>query len=1115
MLRVITSTSASARLDSAREFLANRPPDAEVVIVGASRGAADDLVRAVAARAGATFGLTRFSLTELAARAATDRLARGRRAAGTRAGAEAVAARAVFEAQAEAELDYFAPVSALPGFPKALARTLYELRLARLGPASLVRDDEGSSSQDQGLADLCRLLSRFENALAAAAVDDRAALFVSAAEACRAGEIRWAQLPLLLLDVPLDARAEHEFVAALVSRSPEILATVPDGDSFARAALEALGAAVEVRVDSAPAESDLAHLRRFVFVRERPPQRGRAGDVSLFSAPGEAREAVEIVRRILDEVPRGVRFDEMAVLLRTPQQYVGLLEHACARGGVSAYFDRGTERPDPAGRAFVALLSCAVEGLSAKRFDEYLSLGQVPQIGEIDAAPSTVVPDDEAADVAAGWAPKGNEEQRRAGGAGARGDESGAAGAEPPDSDDEAVVAGTLRSPWKWEELIVESAVVGGRTRADGKARWRRRLAGLQADYEYRIQALQREEPESARIARYKRDLRNLVHLRTFALPIIDRLADWPDRATWGEWLVEFDALARRALRRPTRVLQTLADLRPMAAVGPVTLDEARDALHDRLATLDRDPPARRYGSVFIGTPHQARGRTFRVVFVPGLAERVVPQRPREDPLLLDGTRRSVDAALVTLAERGAAERLLLKIAIGAASERLYLSYPRLDVSETRARVPSFYALDVARAITGQVPDHRVLASDAADEGGAHLAWPAPADPDRAIDDLEHDLAVLKPLLDARDPAVVKGHAHYMLGLNEALRRSVISRWSRGRPAWSPSDGLVRVAPGTRSALEANRLHRRPYSLSALQRFASCPYQFLLATIYRLEPWDEPEPLVRMDPLTRGSLFHAAQAQFYREMEAKGALPVLASAVEDAARTLDTVLDRVAAQYEETLAPAIPRVWRDEVSEIRRDLGIWVQKIAGTAGPDAWQPKYFEFSFGLDDEGRDPRSLPHPIVVGDRFILRGSVDLIEQRDDLDVCRVTDHKTGKNRSTSDLIVGGGTMLQPVLYSAAIERGLDKRVAEGRLFYATTAGGFVEHRIPINDYTRQQGLAVLQIIDRSVEAGFLAPAPAERACAWCDFRPVCGPREEERAARKSVDRLADLRALRGMR
>src|SRR5262249_31645888 len=151
----------------------------------------------------------------------------------------------------------------------------------------------------------------------------------------------------------------------------------------------------------------------------------------------------------------------------------------------------------------------------------------------------------------------------------------------------------------------------------------------------------------------------------------------------------------RRVLRRPERVLRILADLRPMADVGPVSIENARDVLHDRLIALDRDPPPQRYGRVFVGTPHQARGRAFRVVFVPGLAERVVPQRPREDPLLLDDARTELDSALVTLNERATAERLLLKIAIGAATERLYLSYPRLDIGETRARVPSFYALDV------------------------------------------------------------------------------------------------------------------------------------------------------------------------------------------------------------------------------------------------------------------------------------------------------------------------------------------------------------------------------------------------------------------------------------
>jgi len=1122
-VRIITSTSAAVRLEAAREFLGGRPPDTERIIVGASRGAADDLARAVARHTGSTFGISRFSLTELAARAAAAQPAGGRRMAGTQAGAEAIAARAVHEALGAGELAYFEPVARMPGFPKALARTVHELRLAGVSGDRLAAGPQGPALHDPertphpkgpALEDECRpagdlsvLLAHIEEELDRSNVDDRAALFRLAAASCRAGHVRWAQMPVLLLDVPLDSRAEQEFAAALIARSPDVLATIPAGDTFALDALRSLGGIVEAprTSDFVLPTSDLSCLRQYVFQTERPAVRERAGDVVMFSAPGEGREAVEIVRRVLDEAGRGVPFDEMAVFLRTPQLYLGLLEHACARGGVPVYFDRGTRRPDPAGRAFVALLSCAVDGLSAKRFDEYLSLGQVPQVSDQRAAPTVVTPADEVF----------ADEDRRGGSlspADAWTDAQSVPTNPPLDSDDEAVVAGTLRSPWKWEELIVESAVVGGRTRDEGKARWRRRLDGLAADFRYRIDELKKEEPESARIARFERDLRNLAHLRQFALPIVDALAEWPEQATWGGWIERFTALAHRGLRRPARVLQTLADLRPMADVGPVTIEEARDVLHDRLVTLDWEPPARRYGRLFVGTPHQARGRSFRVVFVPGLAERVVPQRPREDPLLLDEGRRAIDAALVGQDERGGAERLLLKIAIGAASERLYLSYPRLDVSETRARVPSFYALDVVRAITGRVPDHRVLASEAAEEGGASLAWPAPKDPDRAIDDLEHDLATLKPLLDARDPATVRGHAHYLLGLNESLRRSVISRWARGRGGWSPSDGLIKVAPGTQAALASQRLRQRPYSLSALQRFGACPYQFLLATIYRLEPWDEPEPLVRMDPLTRGSLFHKAQAEFFRALETEGALPVTRASLGSASKTLDAVLDRVAGQYAETLAPAIDRVWRDEIDELRRDLGIWVQKIADEKD---WTPTYFEFSFGLSDEGRDARSLPDPVLVDGRFLLRGSVDLIEHRADFDLLRITDHKTGKNRSNPDLVVGGGEMLQPVLYSLAIEQGLGKKVFEGRLFYATTVGGFVEKPIPINEYTRGQGLQVLEIIDRAVESGFLPAVPKERACTWCDFRPVCGPREEERTKRKSRDRLADLEALRGMR
>ena len=76
---------------------------------------------------------------------------------------------------------------------------------------------------------------------------------------------------------------------------------------------------------------------------------------------------------------------------------------------------------------------------------------------------------------------------------------------------------------------------------------------------------------------------------------------------------------------------------------------------------------------------------------------------------------------------------VVLAIRVGAATERLWLSYPRIEIAESRPRVPSFYALDVMRAVTGTIPNHEDLQASAAEEGGAGLAWPSPASPLVAI----------------------------------------------------------------------------------------------------------------------------------------------------------------------------------------------------------------------------------------------------------------------------------------------------------------------------------------------------------------------------------------------
>lgn len=1077
------SSSSAVRLAHAADALARLGAGDRALLVAASRAAADECAFAAAARRGGLFGVTRTGFHELALRLASARLARdGHNPLGGLA-TEALITRAVFSAARDGHLSHLQPVVGTPGFPRAVARTLQELDDADLTADTVV----GAGAAG---ADLAALMRRADEDAAAAGSVSRTAVYEVAAEQAAAGGEALDGVLIVLLDVALTAVAHEELVRALAARATSVVAVCAEADVRSRAGFARLGAR-PAEVAAPPEARALDRVQRFLFSTEAPPVRPADESLVIFSAPGEGREATEIARRVLDEAARGVRFDEMAVLLRAPGSYLGVIEHAFSRAGIPVWFERGTRRPDPAGRALLALLACADEHLSARRFAEYLSMGQVPVASSPERA--WTPPTDDLAEHLVPAAERAEDPPPL--------DEAPA----PGERDGERVVAGTLQTPWRWEELLVEAYVI------EGLPRWRTRLPGLRHEFERRIRELVEDEPDSPRIAAFRRNCDQLRHLEDFALPTIETLDGWRDRQPWSVWLQRLSALAPRVLRQPARVARVLAELAPLGEVGPVALGEVRDVLTPRLRTLTHEPPRRREGRVFVGTCHAARGRAFRVVFVPGLAERVFPQRIREDALLLDVDRQRISAALPVRHARAEDERLQLGLAVGAARDRLYASYPRIDARESRARVPSFYVLDIVRAATGHVPSYSEVAAQAERAGASSLAWPAPPSPEQAIDDFEHDLSVLRPLLLSRDPAAVQGRARYLVDLNPALRRSVTERWMRHQRRWSRADGLVMPSPDARALLAANRLTARAYSLTALQRYASCPYQFLLAAIYRLSPLEEPAPLQRLDPLTRGSLFHEMQTRFYRTLQQNGQLPVTAARLAAARQQLEWAIAEVARQAAEKLAPAIERVWTDEIASIRRDLLLWVDKLADE--PD-WVPERFEFAFGLPpDDTRDPASVTAPALVDGRFLLRGSIDLVERHPQTRALRVTDHKTGKNRVRPHTVVHGGQVLQPVLYGLALEAVTGDTVYEGRLWYCTTVGQYDEHPIQLGDSARRTGLEVLEILDRAVEHGPLGAMPAPDACRWCDFRPVCGHGEEQRTARKqSREPFADLEALR---
>ena len=168
--------------------------------------------------------------------------------------------------------------------------------------------------------------------------------------------------------------------------------------------------------------------------------------------------------QIQAEAARGVPFDRMAVLLRSPQQYRAHLEEAFRRAGIDAYFERGTScarirRGEPSSRCSPA----PPRELSASCFAEYLRWVRWPtrrtqalrlrrRAPPIDGCPA----DDELLPTAA-FAPEE------------------ASAPEPEVLGDGPVVGGTLRAPRLWEKLLVDAAVIGGlRAGGSGSTAWRR-----------------------------------------------------------------------------------------------------------------------------------------------------------------------------------------------------------------------------------------------------------------------------------------------------------------------------------------------------------------------------------------------------------------------------------------------------------------------------------------------------------------------------------------------------------------------------------------------------------------------------------------------------------------
>ncbi len=1122
--RFIKNPRAAVRIAAARRFLEGLGAGNPFLVVGPSRHAADRLVHEAAegrGRQGGLFGAFRFGLFVLAQHLARPELAARELRTLTPAARLAAVVRVVHRARRAGQLGRFEAAAQGPGLAVRLASTFDELRLA-----GVTADEVGAAEESLG-----RLYGAYLGTLAEVKLADRAETFESARRAIANGAGLPVGLPLLLLDVPLRDQASRRFAAALVAAASEVFLTLPEGDRRTEEAALALGAlplgalpleapaletlplgapALEAPALEAPAldamplpgaerdfgdtsqDDAVASAQRHLFATRRPdPGAGRRG-LSVVAAPGTAAEAIEHARVFLAEAADGIPFDRMAVLLPEPANQASAFQEAFERAGIPAFFEAGARRPHPAGRAFLVLLDCAREGLSATRFAEYLSLGETPA-SRTQASPA------EASGTEASGTEGGPTEGGRTEDAGARRTEAG---------ENTGFVA-----PRRWERLILDSEVIGGLDR------WEGRLARFDQQLQ-RDEEAESDESRQEAVRLRRQDLRRLTGT---ALPILHRLAAFPTpHAGFSEWLRHLAELARAALLHPEGVLECLAETDPMRDVSEVTLDEVRESLARRLAEVVTRSRGDRYGRVWVGPIDAARGLTFDVVAVPGLSERAFPRVIREDPMLLDRQRGAISAGLPVRTDLAERERLRLRIAVGAATRKLILSYSSLNVVEGRPQVPSYYLAEAFRAGLGKIPTLAEIRAQAGRESQVVRGIRAPRNPSFAIDRREFDLARVAGALGRPEAGSAgAGTAAYLLS-DPALARALRQEYMRQQWKWQSPDGFLNPDPEALAALERHRPGNRSFSATGLEAYASCPYQFFLKNVVRLRPIERREALIHLDPLTRGSLLHDVFFHLGSELRARNLAPLAEDRLSEAFAALETVFWQVEAEVRERVAPAIDRIWQDQMDGLLGDLRGFLQRYAATGRV----PLANELTFGMGaKQPADPASRTEAAVLPGGLRLHGAIDVVERLAG-GAIQITDYKTGRasiETTRQQRILFGGRALQPLLYALAYEALSGTPTASGRLYYATIRGTYLE---TVVDAASEESRAVFESfvdgLDRATRNGRFPALPnpgvSYRVCDYCDYLPVCGPRPAGHARTKAragfaaaLDEVVQIRSL----
>ena len=608
----------------------------------------------------------------------------------------------------------------------------------------------------------------------------------------------------------------------------------------------------------------------------------------------------------------------------------------------------------------------------------------------------------------------------------------------------------------RWERLSRRAGVVRG------VDEWRTRLAtyaSTLADDEQGIRMRAQVDALGAFIETLSADLdparapRTWSGLARFAHGVIRRF--FGDEARRESWPA-FEKVAARRVEAVIDRLGTLDSIDPAPTIEIFrrTFELELDAARDRVGRIG--------DGVLVGPVAMALGVDLDRLWVCGLAEGLFPSVPRDDPLLGDRERAVLGGELPLRSDRITDDQRSFLAALASTSTARVCTYPRGDLRRSTEHVPSRFLFDTMAA----VDDTRSIASFA--YGATHMAFPANRH------ELEVRAAVVRESWVESQAAVARG-----LELTRARAGSAFTRF----------DGnLAHLAE--RLAVISPSAPDKVMSPTRLQAWASCPHAYLMEHVLRVEPVEQPEDIMQLTPLDRGTLVHEVLDRFLGEVRTRADAGRPWSS-DDHAR-LRTIAEEVSAETEARGLTGRRLLWHRDRRLILAELDAFLDADEEFRATGIATTLATELAFGMPDT--DAPVVAVPLGDGREVRVRGKADRVDRRVGGDLV-VIDYKTGSVRSYTSIShddpVTAGTHLQLPVYAYAARAAYGGPDTPVEAYYWFVGRGKNERiGYVVDSGVDHAFVEALRTIVDGIEGGVFPAAPPEPAptpfiaCHFCD-------------------------------